>query len=114
MSARTDRAPDKLRVLPALTDAAVTGYAGRRLIAVYYAVSLVVTALVAVAAVLLGAVNVVDGEPLGWLLIVVGPILCFLFLLAVRLRLEVAAARFDVRDDVAAIRRYLEQHNPMA
>lgn len=109
MSARLETAPERLRVLPALADAAVSGYAGRRLIAVYYAVNLVVTTLVAVAVVLLGVLSAVDGNPLGWLAVVVGPILCFLFLLAVRLRLEVAAARFDVRDDVAAIRRRLEE-----
>ncbi|HIW62814.1 MAG TPA: DUF4282 domain-containing protein [Candidatus Stackebrandtia excrementipullorum] len=107
MSARPDPVPDRLGVLTALGDAGVTGYAGRRLIGACYAVNLVVSALIALAAVLMGTLTVVEGDPLGWLAIVLGPALCLLFLMSARLRLEAAAARFDVRDDVAAIRRSL-------
>jgi|GEM_PF-4127729 len=108
MTDRRDPEPRRLGVAAALVDAGFAGLAGRRLVSVYYSVSLVLTALFAAGFVLVGVLAVIGGSSLGWLAIVIGPLVCLVALLATRLWLEVAAARFDTRDEVVAIRRHLE------
>ncbi|TWJ10587.1 uncharacterized protein DUF4282 [Stackebrandtia albiflava] len=90
--------------MPAIFDAGVTGGAGRRLVAVYYTVNLVVTCLVALALVLTGVLWVVGGDAVGWLAVVLGPAVCLAWLLRVRLAAELAVARFDIRADLRELR----------